>query len=228
MHNILLNTTNEGHTYESFSPKFLEICNSHKQTDRALAFAFILYDFTNPNIAEVLQNRNYWLALNDISGDYLTVFSFHYKERVEKPGWGNYREKNLTDIQEMMTTTIIFDEPSKVNKNLIETYFGSDIDIKYPSVAFFQVHENKVIDNVLIQLDSDKIEDSFLELKLYIQTAVETLRKITEENKNNSKEIFGLVESNVKSARKLLVIKRKAQTFLSVTELVGKIVGLGG
>jgi hypothetical protein len=226
MYTILLNSTSEGHSYESFSNKFIEICNNHKQTNRALAFAFILYDFENPQIAEVLQNRNYWLSLNEISGEYLTVFSFHFKERNLKPGFGSSRKKNPMD-NVFMSMVPTYETPSKATNHLFQKYFGNEIEIKYPAVAFFQIDNDSVVDYTLIQLDQNTIPEAFLELKLYIKIATETLKKITTENRNNSQEIFDLIESNTKSERKLIKTKRGLKKITSITELLSSLLGLG-
>ena len=79
MYTIYQNTTNEGYDINSFTECMISICNEHKKANRVLAFAFILYDFENPHLWKVLNDQVYWLALNEISGKYLTVFSLNYK-----------------------------------------------------------------------------------------------------------------------------------------------------
>ena len=52
---------------DAFSQSIIDICEQHRKEKRALAFAFILYDFENPQIFKILDDRNYWNALNTIS-----------------------------------------------------------------------------------------------------------------------------------------------------------------
>src|SRR5690606_4642301 len=137
----------------------------HQNEDRALAFAFILYDFENPQISKILDDRHYWLSLNGISGRYLTVFSFHYKPKIRKKKHPFSNSENRFDYLKDIANT---PDPSSDNNQLIAKYFGNLSNLKYPSVLFFQVHNGSVIDSELIQLDQSHIEDSFSELKGYI------------------------------------------------------------
>jgi hypothetical protein len=185
---------NSNDNFETFFKKFIHICEEHKSNKRALAFAFILYDFENPQIAEVLENKNYWNSLNATSGEYLTVFNLshkpevHYKRPTFQPGvMNNMLQVNLSS------------NPSDGTNRIIKKYFEEDIEIKYPAVLFFQVHEKEVIDYILIELDEKDIQPAFRELQDYISNVVEVLKRI--KMKNNSQRIFEQVETRVKGVR---------------------------
>jgi hypothetical protein len=223
MYTVTLNSNNENFGYEGFENRFLDICKKHLETERALAFAFILYDFENPQMSKVLNDPDYWLSLNAISGNCLTVFSLHYKP---KKMYKELFKKSFGDVNKEMRTIPTFDNPSKDANKLIKKYFGEDIDIKYPSVIFFQVVDNTVSDYRLIQLDESQIENSFLELKKYIKVAVDALIQIEPSNRNNLKEIFDLVDMNVKAERQSIVAKRGIKKLTSIGELASTIVGL--
>ncbi len=68
-------TCRADYSFEEFWDRFLEICEEHRATGRALAFAFILYDFPHPQIIKMLRDTDYWRALDRLSGKHLTVFS---------------------------------------------------------------------------------------------------------------------------------------------------------
>ena len=53
---------------DDFSDGVIELCEKHREKGRALAFAFLIYDFCNPQIIKVLEDADYWNALNTISG----------------------------------------------------------------------------------------------------------------------------------------------------------------
>lgn len=222
MHSIHSNSNNEGCSFIVFKNKFLQICNEHKKAQKALAFAFILYDFTNPQISKILNDADYWVSLNKISGSYLTVFSFHYKPIIR------YKSSisNTYHSSAFMTTSPTFNNPSDESNALINQYFGTDIKVNYPSVLFFQVYEENVIDYELIELKEEFIESSFIELKGYIQAAVDALSKIMEENRNNNEEIFDLVRGNVKHIKSIKIIKKVSKKIVSFTELFSSILGL--
>jgi hypothetical protein len=225
MHTVILDTENKHLVYEIFEEEFINICNRHRQDDRALVFAFILYNFENPHLSKVLSDPDYWLSLNEISGNYLTVFSLHYKtDRIKEI---MMQKMNSNTHKEMFMAGGNFNPTLDTNK-LIRKYFGDDLKIKYPSVLFFQTDNSGVTDSRIIQLDEQNIENAFIELKLYIQSAATALENVNRENKENRTELFNLVDMNVKSLRNGIVAKRGIKKITSIAELASTIVGLKG
>ena len=213
MHKIFLNSQNKGLNFDSLKEKMIEICNSHRDNNKALAFAFILYDFENPQIHKVLNDSDYWIALNKISGEYLSVFSINYKP-----------EDNETTL--FLTSFDYNDNPSEATNKLIETYFGEEVEVSYPAILFFQVNNESVIDSLLIELKEEKIEDAFIELKQNIEASVNALKKIHKENSRNFEEIFDLVEQKVKANKNAKEIKRVAKTAGNIVALASSVVSI--
>ena len=215
MYKIFLNSKNEALSFNSFKDKMIEICNSHREKNKALAFAFILYDFENPQISKVLNDEEYWLALNKISGEYLSVFSINYK--VDDVGM----EKTA-----FLTSLSYSNDPSEATNELINTYFGEEVEAAYPAVLFFQVNEEEVIDSLLIELEEERMEDSFIELKKLITVCVDVLKKINKENSQNYKEIFDLIEIKMKANKNAKIIKRVTKTAGKVINLAAAVVSI--
>jgi hypothetical protein len=218
MYTIYHNSNHKGHSFESFKQEMIQICNQHRIEKRALAFAFILYDFENPQFFKVLNDNEYWLSLNEISGKYITVFSLNYKERK--------RQRHDFGRMECLTSININVNPSKGTNELISTYFGDEIQIKYPAVLFFQVNNESVIDSLLIELKEEKIEPAFLELKDYLRSSVEALKQISPKNRGNVKEIFDCLEINVKNTQFVKKIKRVSKNAGNLIGLISSIKGL--
>lgn len=210
------NAGNEGLDFESFSKKMVEICNEHKQSNRALAFGFIICDFNNPQIWKILNDREYWLALNEISGKYLSVFSLNYNTTQKKT--------NIYEVR-FLTSISTNHKPHVVTNTLIQKYF-KEVEVNYPAILFFQVDNNSVIDSLLIDLKEQEIEKAFLELENYLISAVSALEKITPENRQNIREVFNCLEAEVKSLRTARKIKRIVQNTLSVKGLLSSIKGI--
>ncbi|MEN0054483.1 MAG: hypothetical protein AAGC65_12490 [Mucilaginibacter sp.] len=210
MYTIFLNSEDQGHNLETFNERFIEICNEHKANSRALAFAFILYDFMNEGLHSVLNKPEYWLSLNATSGKYLTVFSLNYMPALTN-GF-------LTSV----TSEI---NPSIDSNILIERYFGRDVTVKYPAVMFFQIQNDQVLDYELIELSEERIEESFGELKIYITKTVEVLKGISPQYVANNKEIFDLVKAEVKGIRRMTIIKKGIKTLTSAYEIGSTILG---
>jgi hypothetical protein len=212
MYNIYQNTSNEQHSVESFKERMIEICNEHREQGRALAFAFILYDFTNPHISQVLANNAYWQALNEISGSFLTVFSLHHQE----PPAPNYNP----NIIHNMTMVPTWSNPRDDTNSLIRKYLGEDISVTFPAILFFQVDGRSVIDSILIELNEDYIEPSFNEIRSHITNAVNALQRIHEENRGNLREIYNCLEREVTEARFTRNFKRNLGIGLRIAEFI--------
>ena len=65
---------------------------------------------------------------------------------------------------------------------------------------FFQVEENLITDHTFAQIREDKVEDAFIEMKKIIKIAIESLSKVTEQNKSNSKELFNLIKEAINNS----------------------------
>ena len=115
--------------------------------------------------------------------------------------------------------------PSKGTNLLIKKYFG-EVHVNYPAILFFQVENNSVIDTLLIELEENKIEDAFGELKLYIKSAVGALKSIKDEYLQNHKDIFDCLESAVQSTQANIKLKRNIKKFGKVIGLISSIKGL--
>jgi len=227
MYTVYINSEDKGSSYYHFEEDFLNICNSHREEDRALMFAFILYDFENSQISKILNDADYWLSLNSISGEYLTVFSLHYKpEDMKKRFQEMMQAKMRGETSKEMFQIPTIQNPSKDTNKLIRKYFGDDIVIKYPSVLFFQVDKESVINHRFIQLDENSLENAFIELKNYIKVAGESLEKVLRENKNNYPELFNLVDSSVTGTRRSIKILKGLRKVTSIAELASTVVGL--
>jgi len=222
MYTIYHNSRDEGHDFLSFKDKMIQICNQHRVDNRALAFAFILYDFENPQLWKILNDTEYWMALNEISGKYLTVFSLNYREKQKVK---KHRRSEFKGFQ-FLTNISTKDSPSEGTNELIKKYFGDDIEVKYPAVLFFQVDKESVIDSLLFELKEEMIEPAFLELKEYIKSSVNALKQISSENMGNIKEIFDCLERDVESTKSVRKIKRVLKNSGNVIGLISSIKGL--
>lgn len=228
MYTVYINSEDRGSSYFQFEEEFLKICNAHREEDRALMFAFILYDFENPQISKILNDSDYWLSLHSISADYLTVFSLHYNpEDLKKRIQEMMRNKMRGEASKEMFQIESVENPSKDTNKLIRKYFGENVKIDYPSVLFFQVDNENVLDYRFIKLDENRLEDSFSELKNYIKVAVESLNAVMRENKNNYPELFNLVDKSVLGTRQRIQIQKGIKKVTRITELTSSIVGLG-
>ena len=69
-----------------------------------------------------------------------------------------------------------------------------------PSILFFQVKDNNIIDYTFAQIRKEKIEEAFNEIKGIIKTAIDSLKDVKSENRHNSVELFNLIKGSIESS----------------------------
>ncbi len=161
-------------------PKLLENENifseSLKQSiegENNLLFALIVYDERNPYIRSVLRNNDYWDSLNRISGKNMLVLAIRDDEE-DVPAEEIYTERYRNFISEL----------------------GKD-KVKFPSIIFFQYYDEDEIEITCVPLYETNEEDTFSDLKQYIELVSYTVNCIHQRNHHNRKEIFYQVQDNI-------------------------------
>lgn len=161
----------------------------------ALAFAFLVYDFDNPEIRQIISKNHYLEALDYISGDLLDIFyinSNYISSQSEKA-----EKSNVTFIQLSM-------HEIQSSKHLSPREFAKELinkdTIPSPSIIFFKADSDMVKEFVIYSIDKPNFEGSFLELKNIIHKSVSVLSAIEPENKINRNEIFNQLKENIDSS----------------------------
>lgn len=199
-----------GYSFDSFQQQFINICEEHKKQKRALAFAFILYDFTQPQIRKVLNDRDYWRALDKISGKTLTVFSFH------SPPWIIEKKSDIDSNEDPETQTNL----------IIEKYFDIDGEISFPSLLFFQVESGEIIDHLFIRVREQEVEKVFFEIINEIKNVTKVLSNVSIENYDNSLEIFNLIRGSLNDRKTNYYISKVLKKTPSVIGFLASIKSL--
>jgi hypothetical protein len=178
-------------TSEELYGKILKICKEHHAEKRALAFAFILFDFHNPQISKVLSDFKYWKALDVLSGKFLSVFHLHTNEEFFAEDLARFNGVEMRNLYRM--------DFESVKLERIKHFISPQSEIKIPSILFFQTDGTMVVDYYVIELREETIEASFIEIKNYIKAAVDSLKKVDSEY--NKQTVFNLIEKSVKSVK---------------------------
>jgi hypothetical protein len=206
---------------DDFNQSIIDVCNKHREESRALAFAFLIYDFENPQIIKILNDKDYWNALHMISGEYLSIYYIHSRESTfgeDLATTSNIEKRGLYPIDGNNNLGII--------QPMLKRYLELNEDVKNPSILFFQVDGTLICDYFLIELNEEKIEESFLELRDYISSAVTRLKMIAPENYGNVQPIFESLKQGVSSTKFRKILFKSVQKFpvkLLLSWLVGKI-----
>jgi hypothetical protein len=115
-----------GHSSESFSQRFDELCREHLREGRAKAFAFIFYDFHDQQFKQVLRNQGVFTQLDRLSGNKLSVFYLH--------------SGNREAVRHFNTEFL--------------TRLGLREGVILPCVVFFKVEDDQITDVKAVHLES--------------------------------------------------------------------------
>ncbi len=221
---------------ENFKNYLLDICKEHKEQDRALAFAFIVYDFEDYTIQQIIENKKYWTTLDRISGHYLSVLYINsqdsYYTRRQREIYleekAAERRASSSGYMQMMRSITLQSTPLDKSVDFLKKEFKLEENLKHPFVLFFQTDGEVIIDYFAIALKQEKLEDAFLELKRQIEAAVESISHVTPENFKNHNEIFALIESGVKGGNIGHFIKTKVISKIGIGTITSFIKLIAG
>jgi hypothetical protein len=229
---------------EEFKEHLLKLCNHHKKQKRALAFAFIVYDFDDQAINQILKHKDYWSNLDKISGKFLSVFYInsrdsYYKMRQKQiyneeiQAAINSRESNICfRIRNTHFLIPLTPKPTPLDNAIgfIKKEFKLDDNLKHPFVLFFQTDGEDISDFFIVTLKQEKLEEAFFELRDHIKNAVDSLSEVKPEYIDNYQEIFDLIRSGVKDAKFNDFVKKKVVPKLSIREIISliKLISGGG
>ena len=194
---------------DNFRDYLAQTCGQRRAEGRALAYAFIVYDFDNHTITDILGQKNYWSALDKGSGKVLSIFYIdsrdsYYEERQKQIHQDALRRVRSSSSKMLSYLTPVAMEPTPTDNaiGLIKSTFEIDKNIKTPFVIFFQIDNNgDITDSFIVGLKQDRLEDAFLELKNHIRNAVESLNDLLPENYGNHQEIFTLIKQGVEGGK---------------------------
>ena len=130
-----------GYSLETFLKRFNEICQEHLQSKRAIAFAFIFYDFDNRHFRKILKNQGVFAQLDRLAGKQLSIFYLHTKNA-----------QTAEDFNKIFLLKLGISDP-----------------LHLPSVVFFKVNNGKATDILLAELNSANSIHGFKELSDVIE-----------------------------------------------------------
>lgn len=150
---------------------------------------------------KVLADKDYWEALDKISGNLLTIF--YLPSHTENFGEDLLKPRG---IEKRSMYKLSVGEPHSMIVPMIKEYLQYERPIKLPTILFFQTDGQYIQDYFFIELSEEKIQESFIELKSYIVGAVDELQRVRPEYYGNSEEIFNRLKDGVNAVS----FKRKA------------------
>jgi hypothetical protein len=125
-----------GHGLESFLKRFDSICAEHLASKRALAFAFIFYDFHDDALRKILKDQGVFAKLDRLSGEKISIFYLHAGSKNAVAAFNEHFYRTL--VAEGTATL--------------------------PCVVFFRIDSGSIRDIETTQLESSDLIHGFTEL----------------------------------------------------------------
>ncbi len=200
-----------GYSFDQFQQRFLEICAEHHEEGRALAFAFLMYDFRTPEIVKMLRDQDYWRALDEISGQRLTVFSFHVREP---------QDADELEVK-WMSPVAIGGDPGKKTQLVLRSYFELSERLTLPAMLFFQTSPDSVIDYRLVRIAARRVEDAFNEIREVLEVAAEAVEKRAEKGDAGGEQLWHAMERSIRRRQLCISVSRGVKALKDVKEAVG-------
>jgi hypothetical protein len=174
---------------EEFVSSLTTICDNLQKQHDILTFGFIIYDETTPQYRKLLRDKDYWEALDRISGDKMMVFAL--SDKVDSRLEGD-------NMMHMMTSfTPSRSSKTKSYSHLLNEVFANEARLVYPSVLFFQVFEGNIYNYRLVPLRGGTVEESFAAVQKLFESIAKVLDQIAPENYQNYREIYELVKDDL-------------------------------
>jgi hypothetical protein len=198
-----------GYNFPEFQQRFLEICAEHRTSGRALAFAFLLFDVDSPEIIKMLRDPDYWRALDQISGSYLSVFTLI----THQPQSSHQHEvRSLAGVGPVQ-------DPGAKLQLILNSYFGLNEALRLPAVLLFQTEQQAVSGYCLAQLHANGIEPVFDEIRALLRDVAEALGTSISRGSVDSGELFKAIKNRLMKRRAIQFVKDGKKVFDNVRDI---------
>lgn len=203
---------------EDFVSQIEDICADLQKEQDILFFGFIIYNEETPEYRKVLRDPDYWDALHHSSGDRMLVFAL--EDNVETEYKVDTSVEMLTEFSPSGSTK------SKSYSNVIEELFGKEVRIGYPSVLFFQIVDDEVYDYRLVPLNRGEPRESMKNVQDLLNKISNVLDKVEEENFDNRREIFRLVDEKLRSDKVKTYVLEGAKKLIEIINPLSKLMSI--
>jgi hypothetical protein len=196
-----------GYMFSDFSQNLMKICEEHQADNRACAFALIVYDMRKPWVNRVLDDPEFFIALDRVSGDTLSVFSI-FDGLLRGHQWNH---------DEALRTA---DDIETRSQEMLDRYFGLSA-LRSPAVLFFQVLESKVDRYVSFELSAKSKDEAFDELRQILDACAKSMRDSVGKAVRDPNLAFDRLQKEIvqrKARRTIASVLRRAT---SIKEIVG-------
>jgi len=177
----------------------LNLSRCHTPTSgQANLYGVILYTKAHPYIAKVLADKDFWGALDEISGPQWAIFATK----------GAQGRRVYPDLGPQTVGFIVpvYEEPSE-NKELVKA-FGLDNTESLPLLVIFAEDKDGSVVQANVSLQNSNQDDAYKSLRSIFETIAEALRHIDKQNLQAGAKAFHAVSYAVKNYKERQLIKK--------------------
>ncbi len=197
-----------------FLDEVCRVSSEHCDADRALVFSIILYSYSDAEFRKAITDEEYWSALNEASGRFMTVFVINTPIHNPRSPFEGYRCGDY--------------EGAAAALSMLQGLFMTEGVLTIPCILFFQVEQGQVTDGLSIPLTGRTVEEAYREVRSHIDAAIDALVELKPENKGNAEQIFTLVRNSVSSTATTKTFVRwanQAKNVFAIAKLIAQLTG---
>ena len=195
--------------------KIMDVCQKHRNENRAYAFALIVFDFYDPHINKILNDEDYFNALDYTTGKDLTVFFINSDYLSAQSEKAKVTSKIRVELSVEKVRGAANYSPKYIAEKLL-----NEQSLPSPSVLFFNVYNNAICDSTIARLRENEIEKGFNELIQLMKIAVKSFKEVQGKNRHNNAEIFQLLKRTIDSSEYWKNSKSKFDKLMKIKDFL--------
>lgn len=210
-------TGHKGYSFDDLAKRLATICKEHQTERRARAFAFLLHDASTPEFGKMLGDNDYWRALDQISGSFLSVFTLVSPQ----PGASHEREWHS------MVAVSSPEDTGTRTQLVLRSYFGIEKVVTFPALMLFQLDGRAVVGYALVQLKATTIEGAFTELRELLRDLADAIGRAPSALSHGPEAAWNAISGRLRKRKAIRAVNAGHKVLQGINELAD-LAGLVG
>jgi hypothetical protein len=166
-----------------------------KRPGRSQVFGLVFYDVRHPFVKKALDDRDFWAALDALSGRRWAIFTPEVSKDLGAP--------SVADARAALDSFGLVDEADR---------------LPFLVIAAVSQHDGRLM-TCQVPIETESAEAAFNSMREAVEIASKAIDRIEASNLKNTEEIFRVVESEFRQKRELSILRQ----LLSVVPIVRNV-----